>query len=240
MYMYRILVLETIIAIFIGGLTYTWNRNVWMGLAAVAVIICPYPAIVIFHKKYQKQQNLKKAGVIDYFENFDSKTDCKIFSRESPVKESFCYFGASTNTILELLKQWVAYNPAIHAYRFLLINPESLELKKQIAFETNIPESEVSNAVIEAEKNRINSAIQVLQNLQPYKEKKLEIRLYSQFVPCWFYLTDDRIIYLGILKKGKRNDQAVILTEKQNDNSTLFDVYKNTWDCIWSDATPVV
>ncbi len=236
---YNILIWQIVVSLITAVILSIYAKSILGGIIICALILIPYPIIAYFFKKYKKLSELKKSGIIGYCEKFDSKTDCDIFNKESLVKETFCYFGASTNTILELLKEWTAYNPTISVFKFLLINPESKELKKQIAFERNIPESMVADEVIETEIIRIESAIKVLKDLRPYKESKMEIRLYSNFVPCWFYLIDERTIYLGIMEKGKRSNQSVIITEKLNDNSTLFDVYKNTWDCIWSDATPV-
>lgn len=239
MHFYNFLVLQIVVALLTSAIVGVWNKSILWGFISLALILIPCPLIALLLKKYKKLKELKKSGIVGYYEKFDSKMDCNIFSNETQVKESFCYFGASSNSFLEHFKKWMTYNPTISSYRFLLIDPGSEGLINQIAFENNLSNSLLDHNIIEAEKKRIISAIEVLKNSRPFKEKKMEIRLYSGFIPCWFYLIDDRMIYLGILKNGKRGEESVILTEKLNDTSTLFDVYKNTWNCIWSNSTKV-
>ena len=58
----------------------------------------------------------------------------------------------------------------------------------------------------------IKSAIKVLKNLRPYTDGKMKIRLYSNFVPWWFYMIDDRMIrnrFLVLLKFSSQKADAI-------------------------------
>lgn len=213
-------------------------------LFGVLIISIPY----LLFTKYKRLFKLIKAGMDGYYYSFDLSENRKVF-RET--QNTFCYLGISSNSILEDFRKWVGESHSVNKYLFLLTDPGSPALKRQIAYEKGVSldtdlsslNTQLSQAIeheVETEKKRIYSAIEVLKNLLPFKNGKLWIRLHKEFIPWWMYLLDDKKIYLGILEKGKRgqNSPAMVISQKP-DYPSPFDPFKNTWDRMWADATDV-
>ena len=213
-------------------------------LFGVLIISIPY----LLFTKYKRLFKLIKAGMDGYYYSFDLSENRKVF-RET--QNTFCYLGISSNSILEDFRKWTGENHLINKYLFLLTDPESSALKRQIAYEKGVGlETDLSSLStqlsqiiendVKTERERISSAIDVLKNLIPYKEGKLVIRLHNEFIPWWMYIIDDKKIYLGILEKGKRGqDSPAMVISKNPDYPSPFDPFKNTWDRMWADAKEV-
>lgn len=231
-----------------GGVLITiLSGRFWVGiLLFVLILIASF--LYLRFSKYKRLFKLINGGATGYYYSFDLGENPKVFSE---VEKSFYYLGISTNSILEYFRQWISANNAQKTYLFLLMDPDSPAIKRQVAFEKGVSlDTELSSInaqlsqmiedAVEAEKKRILSAIEVLKNLPPFKEGKLRIRLHSEFIPWWMYIIDDKKIYLGILEKGKRGqDSPVMMISKHHDFSSLFDPFKNTWDKLWAEATEV-
>lgn len=210
--------------------------------------ICLITSIVYLFSRYKRFFKLIKSGMIGYYYTFDFSENKKVFNE---VGNSFYYLGVSSNSILEYFRKWVSENHSINKYLFLLINPDSPALKRQVAYEKGVGlETDLSSLStqlsqiiendVKTERERISSAIDVLKNLIPYKEGKLVIRLHNEFIPWWMYMIDEKKIYLGIMEKGKRGQESpVMIISKNPDFPSPFDAFKNTWDRMWADAKEV-
>ncbi len=198
--------------------------------------------------RYKRLFKFMKAVRPGYYFSFDLSENAKVFSK---ANDSLCYMGISANSILEIFRNWISENRHINDYKFLLMDPESEELKRQIAFQNGVSLdtklSSIDSRLLkviedetEAEKKSIRSSIEMLKTLQPFKEGKIKIRLHKKFIPWWMYVLDDKVVYLGILKKGKRGQGSPVMTiSKVSDFPSPFDLFKNTWDSMWSNATEV-
>ncbi|PXF52597.1 MAG: hypothetical protein C4B57_10855 [Deltaproteobacteria bacterium] len=206
----------------------------------------PIFAVVIaffYFKKYRRLFKLIKAGIAGYYFSFDISENLGVFNE---VQDCFCYMGISSNSILELFRKWAGENPSATT-RFLLMDPDSPNLAKQIAFEKGIGLGEDLSSLsgqsqqnildeVKAEKERIHSAIEVLKTLEPYKTGKLRIRLHREFIPWWMYIIDHKKMYIGILEKGKRGQESpVMILSKQKKFAAPFDLFQNCWDRMWSE-----
>lgn len=230
-----------------GGIAGIWSRRFWLGILVFALLLIT-SVIYLLSSKYKRLFKLIKAGATGYYYTFDIGENRKVFSK---IDSSLCYLGISANSILELFRKWISENPPINTYSFLLMDPESPKLKIQIAFEKgvgldtdlsslSVQLSQTIEDEVEAEKMRIYSAIDVLKNLTLYKEGKLKICLYDEFIPWWMYIIDDKMVYLGILEKGKRGQESPVMTiSKIPDFSSPFNAFKNTWDRMWACAREV-
>jgi len=237
---------------FVAAIPSILGGNPWWSILVFVLLLIASILYLLF-SKYKRLFKLMKACDPAYYYSFDLAENSKVYSE---VKDSFCYFGISANSILELFRKWISENTPVNNYFFLLMNPESAKLKQQIAFEkgvsldtrldahwssSNTQLSQMIEDQLEAEKERIQGAIKVLKNLSIYKEGKLKIRLYDEFIPWWMYLIDDQKIYLGILEKGKRGQESpVMIMTKHPDFPSPWDPFKNTWDRMWADADKVV
>lgn len=207
----------------------------------------PIFAVVIaffYFKKYRRLFKLIKAGVAGYYFSFDISENFSVFNE---VRDCFCYMGISSNSILELFRKWANENPSVTT-RFLLMDPDSPELIKQIAFEKGVGLDEDLSLLnvqlrqnilseVEAEKERIHGAIKVLKTLEPYKTTgKLRIRLHKEFIPWWMYVINNNKAYIGILEKGMRGQESpVMILSRQKQFVGPFDLFQNCWDRMWSE-----
>jgi|LGVF01.1.fsa_nt_gb hypothetical protein len=230
-----------------GAIIGIWTRKFWLGLLIFGLLLVASLAYLLFNK-YKRLFKLIRVGAAGYYYSFDLGENRKIF-RE--VNTSFCYLGISANSIIELFRKWASENPPINHYSFLLMDPQSEELKRQIAFEkgvsldtelssllsSNVQLSQTIDEALKTERNRIATALEVLKNLTLYKEGKLKVRLHSQFIPWWMYVIDDKMIYLGILERGKRGQECPVMTmSKVPDFPSPFEAFRNTWDRMWAEA----
>ncbi|MEW6376156.1 MAG: hypothetical protein AB1502_10265, partial [Thermodesulfobacteriota bacterium] len=93
---------------------------------------------------------------------------------------------------------------------------------------------------VEPVKKRILSSIEMLKTLEIYREGRLKIRTYDEFIPWWMYVLDEEEIFLGILPKGKSGLDSPLLIMKENKkHTTLFDAFMSTWERLWSNAKDV-
>jgi len=221
--------------------------NIWLGVVAFSLFIV---AIVVYllSGKYRRLYKLIKAGGRGYYNSFDQEDNYKVFEESN---QTFCYMGISANSIIELFRKWIASNPTVKSYSFLLMNPDSHNLRRQKAFERgidlNADLSELDRSLhlainedVEAEKKRITSAIAVLKTLQPFKEGKLTIRFYEEFPPWWMYIIDDQKVFVGILEKGKRGQNSPVMEiSKVHEFSSLYNTFRNIWEIMWLNAKEV-
>lgn len=225
-----------------------WLLSGKLRLSIVIFGILFISAICYLFLKYKRPLKLIKSGMNGYYYTFDISENKKVFDE---IEKSFFYLGISSNSIIELFREWAGSDNAIDRYLFLLTDPESKALKRQVAFEKGVSlETDLSllNAQltqlieqdVEVERKRIYSAIDLLKTLPPFKNGKIVIRLHGEFIPCWMYIIDERKIYLGILERGKRGqDSPAMVISKNPDFPSLFDPFKNNWDRIWADAEDV-
>jgi len=221
------------------------SQRIW--LIVFVVLLAVFLIYGVFSRKYK----ILKAGPTGYFYTFDSNKDCKIFIRNGEVADSFSYLGVSGDSIIELFRKWVAHGDLISAYNFLLMNPDSPNLKWQIAFEKGVSLGtdfdsltvELKNTInreVTAARQRIRSCIELLKTLPPYKSGNLHIKLYDPFIPYWMYIMDKKTIYLGIMENGKRgHDSPVLVIARRQHYASLFDTFKNSWDKLWMDAIEI-
>lgn len=214
-----------------------------LSILLFGVLIISIPCLLF--TKYKRLFKLIKAGMDGYYYSFDLSENRKVFCK---TQHSFCYLGISSNSILEDFRKWADESHSVNKYLFLLTDPDSSALKRQIAYEKGVSldtdlsslNAQLSQAIeheVETEKNRIRSAIELLKNLPPFNNGKLSIRLHKEFIPWWMYIMDDKKIYLGILEKGKRGqDSPAMVISKNPDYPSPFDPFKNTWYRMWADA----
>lgn len=175
-----------------------------------------------------------RAGAYGYYYSFPVEENLKVWKE---VKKDFKYLGISADSILPRFRDWAEGLPinSPHKFLFLLVDPASMALKQQICHQRNL---DALNSQLESElkvvQERIRTSIELLKNTKLYKEGKLKLRTYNEFIPWWMYIFDDEKIYLGILPKGKAGlDSPVLIMKKSKDFTTLFNAFENTWIRMW-------
>ncbi len=237
------LIVSLLVSVLLSAIPWFWAGKIRLSLLVFGLLFVSLPYLIFM--RYKRLFKLIRAGMNGYYYSFDSSENRNVF-RET--KSVFCYLGISSNSILEDFRKWTEESPLVNTYSFLLTDPKSPALKRQIAYEKGVTldtdlsslNTQLSQTIeheVETEKKRIYSAIEVLKNLPPSKSGKLSIRFHKEFIPWWMYLIDDKKIYLGILEKGKRGQDSPAMVISQNpDYPSPFDPFKNTWDRMWADA----
>ena len=214
----------------------------------ISIVALPAYFVYLVFFKYKRLIKVIRAGVTGYYYSFPLSEN-EVVWRD--VKKEFRYLGISSNSFLEPFREWVKTNNPDIRYYFLLMSPDAKALTIQIAYERGINlEEDITTfapdilnqlkAEVEATKERITSAVNTLKTLPKFKNGRLEIRFYDEFVPWWMYIFDGRKIYLGILPKGERGLNSPVIIMNKNDRFlSPFDAFKNTFDRMWKDAVKV-
>ena len=116
------------------GAMFAWFASFEYWWAVPAPVFAVVAAIFYF-KKYRRLFKLIKAGITGYYFSFDISENLSVFNE---VEDCFCYMGISSSSILELFRKWASEKPSATRYQFLLMDPDSPELIRQIAFEKGI------------------------------------------------------------------------------------------------------
>lgn len=199
--------------------------------------------LIIYYnfRKYRWLFDIFRDGGIEaYHSKFSEAENRNIWSN---AEESIKYLGISAQSILPSFKTWLAQNPH-HSnikFYFLLMDPDGQNLPNQLAHERNLNDlSRINQSDIDLIKRRIQNGIDELKNLDIYKNGKLEIRVYDEFIPWWMYIIDNRKLYLGLLPRGVPGiDAPLIKMRKIPNHVTLFDSFDSIWDRLWNSAKKV-
>jgi hypothetical protein len=227
-----------------GALVGIFSGRIWLGIVSFCIILTVLFSFWIW-KKYERMIKLILSANAGYYYSFDLDENPKVWQE---AKRSFCYLGISSDSILEHFRYWIDKHP-ISSYRILLMKPDSESLKRQEAYQKGYDiDIKLEDLTQEAKKSideataatsqRIKGAISILKNTGPYKDGRMEIKLYNEFSPWWIYLIDDRKAYVGILEKGKRgSDSPVLVIGKNEVYTSPFDAFKNNFNRMWINAT---
>lgn len=228
-----------------GGLFFkTWHYILAFGALGF------FAAAFYYRKNYERFWKLKRGGVKEYYYTFDLSGNKAVLDGAA---ESLCYFGVTAATVVEFLRARTSRNdlPQLKKCKFLLMDPQSDALKRQIAFRNGVavdtPLESIDHALktsIEEEyktaQERIDCSMRALRELLLFKAGNLEIRLHDGFLPWWMYVVDDAKIYLGVLERGKNGLYSpVVVMTKVPGFPSPFDAFKNMWDITWANARPV-
>lgn len=227
-----------------GAVVGIFSGKLWLGVLSFLTILMVLFFLWLWNK-YERMFKLIISGNAGYYFSFDLEENPIVWKE---AKKSFCYLGISCDSIMEIFKRWMD-EESLSKYYLLLMDPDSKALHRQEAFrighDLNMKLEDLSpqamqavNEAAEATKNRIRSAISLLKNSIPYKDGRMEIKLYKEFAPWWMYILDNRKVYIGILEKGKRGIKSPVFIIGKNDKYIgLFDAFKNNWKRIWESAS---
>jgi gamma-glutamylcyclotransferase (GGCT)/AIG2-like uncharacterized protein YtfP len=214
-------------------------RNKWLGFIFFWIflfIIIGYLSL----KKYGRLLKVLWSGAHGYYYSFPVEENRTVWGK---ISDSFRYLGISSDSILHRFRDWVESLPKNSSLRFyfLLMDPEAKALRHQIAhYKATDPNNPKIIQEIETIRKRIISSIETLKNLEIYKEGKLKMRVYDEFIPWWMYVMDGQEIFLGILPKGKSGlDSPVLVIKENKKHTTLFNAFMSTWDRIWENGKEV-
>lgn len=208
-------------------------KNILLGIILCFALIVIGMGYLIL-KRYERFLKVLWSGAHGFYCSFPVEENKRVWEK---VNYSFRYLGISSDSIIGRFKDWVEGLPgnSPHRFYFLLMDPEARALIQQIAHQKALDTSE-PEVIEEVEpiKKRILSSIDMLKTLEIYKNGRLEIRVYDEFIPWWMYVLDEEEVFLGILPKGKSGLDSPLLIIKENKKyTTLFNAFMSTWDRMW-------
>lgn len=197
---------------------------------------------------YRKFTIAARCGLVDYRHVLTKKDEVRYWHN---TKKDFLYFGVTGASIQDELRQFIANeNSTCRTYRFLLMNPDGLAFRHQIAFQKGYDlksmTEEHENAITNeqhAAKKRLDAFVATMYATQPalHPPRRVEIRLYNEVTPWWAYVIDSREMALGLIIADERKeaDPAAILRKHKNDEVNLFSAFMLNIDRLWNSATLV-
>jgi len=214
-------------------------KNILMGIILSGILFFVGIGYLIL-KRYERFIKVLWSGAHGFYYSFPVEENKRVWEK---VNRSFRYLGVSSDSIIQRFKDWVESLPenAPHKFYFLLMNPEAKALAQQIAHQKALePTHQDVIQEVDLIKRRINSSIDMLKTLEIFREGRLEIRVYDEFIPWWIYILDEEEVFLGILPKGKSGLDSPLLIIKENKKyTTLFNAFISTWERMWNNATRI-
>lgn len=197
--------------------------------------------------KFVRKLKVFHSGTQGYYYSFLLEENKKIWKG---ISTQFSYLGVSANTIIDDLIEYLNSDKGqkIEEYKFLLMNPENETLiGKQESFKLGyyesslgIEEKKILAAEVQSTKGRIISNVNKIKNTIPYKNGRIQIRYFNEFLPWWMYVFDMNKIFVGLLefRKSGRNCPLLIL-EKDVNHFNFYNGFENNWNRIWKNSTDV-
>ncbi len=217
--------------------------NIYLAIVAFILIAVGFT----YFRKYHRKLKLLKAGLEGYYYSFPLIENPKIWKEETNI--TFKYLGISADSILEFFLEWINSLSATDSknFYFLLMDPESDSLARQICYEKGLDPKNLTDETkqnidqyVVAVRGRIRSSIDILKSTHAFRQGRLKIKLHNEFIPWWLYIFDDEKVFLGILKKGERSSNAPLLIITRNkDYPSIFDAFLNYWNSMWENAKDV-
>jgi hypothetical protein len=164
------------------------------------------------------------------------------------AKSELVYWGVTGATIAaELRTMLIGEAGATRRYRFLLMSESGKALRKQLAFMMNVPPEPAEahqlqqiNDECAVAKARLDATVAMLKNSVAYKEGRLEIRLFDEFLPWWIYILDGKKMLVGILELGQEiGEQPAAVVHRDPSRCTLFDAFHGNFERVWESAQRV-
>lgn len=161
------------------------------------------------------------------------------------AKSELVYWGVTGATIAGELRTMLAEEAgAKRTYRFLLMSEGGRALREQLAFMMGVylataepHQLQKISKECEVARTRLKATIAVLKNSVAYREKRLEIRLFDEFLPWWVYIMDCRKMVVGILEFGQEvGEQPAAVAHKDSAHGTLFDAFHGNFERVWKSA----
>lgn len=202
--------------------------------------------LVLYYTWLRRRLKVLNSGANGYYYSFPLEENPKVWEE---VVSSFYYLGISSDTIMPFFQRWIESLPANNTilFKFLLMNPDATSLKTQLCFRHNFSDSSLTpeqesqlNQEIATLKGRIISSVKLLQQTHLYKQGRLEIKYYDEFIPWWLYILNEDRGYVGILEKGKDGkDSPVLILRKDKKHANVFTAFFHTWERMWKKAQNV-
>jgi hypothetical protein len=150
-------------------------------------------------------------------------------------------------SILEELRVFLAEDPdRSRSYRILLMSPDGDGMRQQEAFARGLtlPQTpdhlEQIDEARDEDSARLTATLRVLKASTAFKEGRLQMRLFDEFLPWWAYIIDGSRMVIGILQFGRNvEDGPAAVVRRASSAHNLFDAFHENFERVWRSARPV-
>ena len=220
------------------------------GMHASPYWLVPFVPVLILAILYASLKHrvwVMGSGVVAYYRTFPVSEGPHYWTS---AQKEFVYWGVTAGSILEELRSTLSreVDTGRH-YRLLLLSADGRGMREQVAFKKGYDFLSMSQAEREAveeeckvEQQRLLATITVVKSLPPYAivPRRLEIRVFDEFLPSWMYMIDQQTVLLGILQFGQQvGDQPTAVLKRHPSHHNLFTTMHENLERVWRGAKPV-
>jgi hypothetical protein len=190
-----------------------------------------------------------RSGIVQYCSRYDIKANRKTWSS---IKTHYRYVGVTGSTFKPFFLDWLDKQPNDdrRRYQFLLLHPSDTEtFIEQELHASRFTRQTISQAELQRfQEKAANKAadtwttVRDLQATDAYREGRMEIRFYSEYLNWWMQIVDGTFIYLGLWKKGSNGFEDPNLLLKYKDRKahpTIADTFMDMWNRLWESGERV-
>jgi len=195
-----------------------------------------------------------KSGIEQYIPKYTIEENHKIWES---VKNNYKYLGVTGKSIKVHFIEWIENLPQSDkkTFQIILMKPGSQFFKMQVLHkhgyssqDKKIPESEKKEMDLEVESQitNVESTVKDLMTTKVFRQGRLQIRYYDEYLHHYMEIIDNKRIVLGLLQKGHSGHEEAVLILKpkrgilQSKTISLFDTYADVWDRLWENGIKAV
>jgi hypothetical protein len=209
------------------------------------LLLVPLVLIAVQSAGLRLRMQVFRSGLASFYMNFPVPEGPKYWR---DAKTEMVYWGVTGGTIFNDLRTVLLQDKSLRRnYRFLLMSPSGHALRDQICFMRDVvwanadarTREEIQEECKVAE-TRLANTVTMLLNTEVCKRKRLEVRLFDEFLPWWVYVMDNETMVIGILKRGQEvGEQSAAVLRSTKDQCTLFDAFHGNFERVWNGARVV-
>jgi len=195
-----------------------------------------------------------KSGIQQYIPEYNNEENRK--TRRS-VKKNYGYIGVTGKSIKTDFIEWIENLPENDrkTFKILLMKPGSQFFLMQVLHkhgyssqDKRIPESEKKEieSEVESQITNVKSTVKDLMTTKVFRQGRLQIRYYDEYLHHYMEIIDNKRIVLGLLQKGHSGYEEAVLILKptlgilRSKTISLFDTYADVWDRLWENGIKAV
>jgi len=222
-------------------------ETLWLVAAAVVLVLFLFLLLYYFFNVTSRYTS----GVKKFYKNYTREINRQRWSR---VKKTYKYAGVTGRCIKVDFINWLSKLPANdnREFKFMLMKPDSSFFRMQVLHKYGFssgngdipaPVKRDIDEEVQSLVENVKSTVRDLKTTAAYKEGRLGIRYYDEYLHHYLEIIDDSQIIVGLLHKGRTGyEDAAVLLNKYNNrlfrrkNISMYDTYMDVWDRLWENG----
>jgi hypothetical protein len=207
------------------------------------LLLLIFLAIVVTQSPFLRlRMQVFRSGVRSFYMRFPVTEGPLYWTR---ARSELVYWGVTGGSISSVLRTVLTRDASSkRKYRFLLMSSTGSGLREQVAFmmatTPGVIDSQASIAIgeeLDASATRLTATLAMLKNTPAFRDGRLEVRLFDEFLPWWVYILDGQEMVVGILQSGQDvGEQPAAVLRKHSSQCTLFDAFHENFERVWGKA----